>query len=260
MASGSQAPSLYLVKGQGVKQPPSLSLERHQYRQRIELYAERIRRTSDPDEIIGVLDQAVRETRALHDQEPAFEARRRAAEAERQIKALRAELDLVTALLREDPLTGALNRRGLCEGFERELSRTERQGAELSVVLLDLDNFKKLNDGYGHTTGDRALAHLTQVARKTLRPSDQFGRYGGEEFVAVLPEAGIDEAQACALRLQAALAGAPLEVAGGALPLTFSAGVARCRDQETFEQCLERADAALYAAKRAGKNRVKIAD
>lgn len=243
-----------------MKHPPSLAFERNQYRQRIEAYAERIRRARDPAEIVGVLDQALRETRALHDQEPAFEARRRAAEAERQIEALRAELGLVTALLREDPLTGALNRRGLREGFERESARTGRLGTDLSVILLDLDNFKKLNDEHGHAVGDRALAHVTQVARRTLRPSDQFGRFGGEEFVALLPEAGIEEARACALRLQAALAAAPLELGRSVLALTFSAGVARRRGDESFDQCLERADAALYGAKRAGKNRVKLAD
>src|SRR5262245_48940922 len=118
MPSDDEVPALRLVKSGAMhERPPTLPFERRQYRQRIEVYAERIRRARDPEEIVTVLDQALRETRALHDQEPAFEARRRAAEAERQIASLRAELDLVTALLREDPLTGALNRRGLREGF-----------------------------------------------------------------------------------------------------------------------------------------------
>jgi len=128
------------------------------------------------------------------------------------------------------------------------------------VVVLDLDRFKRLNDAHGHAAGDQALAHLCAVAARALRPSDVFGRIGGEEFAIVLPDAQREDARQCAMRLQSALAASPLEWAALQLPLTFSAGVALRAAGESFEACLRRADAALYAAKRGGRNRVRMAD
>jgi diguanylate cyclase len=230
-----------------------------QYLRRIETYAERIRRAADVTEIVGLLDQALRETRALQEAGEAEEARSRVAAAERQIKSLRAELELVRGLLHQDALTGALNRRGLAAAFERETARAERHGAALSVVALDLDHFKRLNDRHGHAAGDQAIVRVTEIAATALRPSDAFARIGGEEFALILAEAHLEEARLCALRLQAALAARPFEWNGARVALTFSAGVAQRRPGETLEQCLKRADAALYAAKRAGRNRVKTA-
>ena len=230
-----------------------------QYFQRIETYAERIRRAADITEIVGILDEALRETRALHDGEEAEEARYRAAAAERQIESLRAELELVRGLLHEDALTGALNRRGLAVAYEREAARAERHGAALSLIALDLDHFKRLNDRHGHAAGDQAIMRVAEVATSALRPSDAFARIGGEEFALVLADAHLEEARLCALRLQAALAATPMDWNAARIALTFSAGVAQRRPGETLEQCLGRADAALYAAKRAGRNRVKTA-
>ena len=116
-----------------------------------------------------------------------------------------------------------------------------------------------MNDRYGHAAGDRAISRLAEIAIGTLRPSDAFARTGGEEFALILSGAHLEEARLCALRLQAALAAAPLEWNSSRVALTFSAGVAERRAGETLEQCLKRADAALYAAKRAGRNRVKTA-
>ena len=239
------------------KRPAPARANAQRYRQRIEVYAERIRRAGGIAEIVGILDQALRETRVLHDQETSGEARLRAAEAEHQIAALRAELELVTGLLREDALTGSLNRRGLADAFEREAARAERGISPLALVLIDLDHFKRLNDAHGHAAGDQALMHFAVTAGRELRPSDLLARYGGEEFVIVLPDAQLDQAQFCAMRLQAALAAAPLEWNGAPIALTFSAGVVQRAAGETLDQCLSRADAALYAAKRAGRNRVK---
>ncbi|MCC7485322.1 MAG: GGDEF domain-containing protein [Burkholderiales bacterium] len=230
-----------------------------EYSRRIEAYACRIRASSDAAEIVGILDEALRETRALREDEAAEETRRRAADAEREIEALRAELELVRGLLHEDALTGALNRRGLAAAFEREVARAGRSGASLSIVAIDLDHFKKLNDRHGHAAGDRAIVRIAEVAAGALRPSDAFARVGGEEFALVLSEARLEEARLCALRLQAALAATPLEWNGARIALTFSAGVAEWRPGESLEQCLGRADTALYAAKRAGRNRVRAA-
>src|SRR5690606_2572761 len=96
--------------------------------------------------------------------------------------------------MRHDQLTGTLNRRGLEEVFEKEAARAQRRGSTLSIGLLDIDHFKKLNDTLGHHTGDAALVHLANVVRKHLRPQDVLARFGGEEFLILLPETETDDA------------------------------------------------------------------
>jgi diguanylate cyclase len=238
---------------------PAIPAAARAYQRSVERYANRIRRAKEPAEIVNLLDQALRETRALHAASEATDTRRRTEEAERQIAQLRAELALVTGLLNEDPLTGLLNRRGLVQGFEREAARAARHRCELSLILLDLDNFKRLNDTHGHAAGDQVLMHLAGVAGAALRSSDLLARYGGEEFVIVMGESRLEEARQCALRLQAALAAAPLAWNGARIPITFSAGVVQQLVGESLDDCLTRADEALYLAKNSGRKRVQTA-
>jgi len=167
-----------------------------------------------------------------------------------------AELEIALAEAREaasiDPLTGALNRRGFEQAFERELARSRRNGAGLALALIDLDNFKRLNDRHGHLAGDQALVHLVRVVHAALRPSDIFSRFGGEEFVLLLPETALADAEAAIARIQRQLAAQPLS--GREIVLTFSAGVVVQQAGESLAAFIARADAATYAAKRAGKN------
>jgi diguanylate cyclase len=177
-------------------------------------------------------------------------------EAEVEITKLHVELDRVSALARHDALTGVLNRRGLDETLQRELATARRKSQALCVSLLDVDNFKRLNDQLGHDAGDNALLHLTEVARMAIRPQDALARYGGEEFVIVLPDTVLVDAIAILTRLQRELTTRYFLNGKDKVLITFSAGVAQLGDEETMADALKRADAAMYLAKRTGKNRV----
>ena len=182
--------------------------------------------------------------------------RERAQATEAEIVKLHLELDRVSAQARHDPLTGALNRKGLDEALNRELSNMRRKDTPLCMALLDIDNFKKINDNLGHTTGDQALAHLAQVARESMRPQDTLARYGGEEFVLVLPDTPLDKGIEAMTRLQRELTKRFFLAGAEKVLITFSAGVAQVAPDEDGAAAIKRADQAMYMAKRAGKNRV----
>lgn len=169
-----------------------------------------------------------------------------------------AELEKALAEARDvactDPLTGALNRRGFEQACVCERARAQRDGKLLALALIDLDDFKELNDTAGHHVGDQVLVRLVELLHRSLRPSDVLCRFGGEEFVLLLPVRAVDEAQAAVARLLREFAAQ--RIAGIERPLTFSAGVVVQYADEGLESAIERADAATYAAKRAGKNRV----
>lgn len=153
-----------------------------------------------------------------------------------------------------DPLTGALNRRGFDKACQRELARARRSGYGVALAHIDLDDFKRLNDTLGHQAGDKALVHLVALLHKSIRPSDVLCRFGGEEFVLLLPDTTLDDAVSALSRFLN-------EFSAQAIPgtnsfMTFSAGVVFQDADESIEGAIQRADAATYAAKRAGKNRI----
>jgi diguanylate cyclase len=143
--------------------------------------------------------------------------------------------------------------------MERELARARRMGAPLCLALLDIDNFKTINDRLGHTAGDAALVHLTQVTREVMRPQDLLARYGGEEFVLILPDTTVANGVAAMTRLQRELTTRFFLQGTEKLLITFSAGVAQLGDGETSADAIRRADKSMYLAKRSGKNRVMAA-
>lgn len=156
-----------------------------------------------------------------------------------------------------DELTALYNRRYLVEWGAREFARARRYRHPLSAILLDIDHFKRVNDVYGHPVGDQVLRAVGRRIRENLRSIDLVGRYGGEEFVVLLPETGQDEAFLVAERLRRALCEIAVDTSGGSLEITVSLGVATVtEDCPDLPALLERADAAMYAAKRAGRNRV----
>jgi diguanylate cyclase len=143
--------------------------------------------------------------------------------------------------------------------MERELARAGRTGAPLCVALLDIDNFKAINDRLGHTAGDAALLHLTEVTHEIMRPQDLLARYGGEEFVLVLPDTTVASGIAAMTRLQRELTTRFFLQGNEKVLITFSAGVAQLGEGETSEDAIRRADQSMYLAKRSGKNRVMAA-
>jgi diguanylate cyclase (GGDEF)-like protein len=161
-----------------------------------------------------------------------------------------------------DHLTGALTRRGFIEQAEREIARSHRYGRPSTLVMLDLDHFKAVNDTYGHTTGDQVLNQIAKIAAVTLRPSDVFGRLGGEEFAMLLPETGGEEAHCLTERLRQAIADHPTSLTGGGtLRVTASFGVAPLTQALTsFPAWLQSADTMLYAAKTGGRNCTRLAE
>jgi diguanylate cyclase len=232
-----------------------------EYHDKIEACATRISQARDIAEVSAVLEEVMRETRNMqintarsHDDMNIM--RRRVSEAEHEVERLMSELSQASEMVRVDPLTGALNRKGMDEVMQREVARTRRQNAPLSLALLDLDNFKQINDQLGHRTGDMALQHLATVTRETLRPQDTLVRFGGEEFVIVLPDTGMEEAVKAMERVQRELTRRYFLADNNKLLITFSAGVSVLGANEEPADALRRADQAMYLAKRAGKNRV----
>lgn len=169
---------------------------------------------------------------------------------------IKIELDENRKMLGQDPLTGTDNRRSMESILEREIAHSRREGEPLAVAMIDLDHFKRINDQYGHAAGDAALIHLTTLANAVLRGNDAFIRYGGEEFVLVLPGTALQGGVFAAERLQSLLARRPLLYVDKRIAMTFSAGVAVLAPDEEQHRLLQRADAALYEAKRSGRNRV----
>lgn len=235
------------------------------YHDRIAANAARIAAARDIDEISSVLDEVMHDTRAIQDEARQSRdelqlAREQAKQAEQRIAELEHELDEAGRLMRHDQLTGVLNRRGLEEIFGKEIARTERRGTPFCVALLDIDNFKRLNDSFGHSTGDAALIHLVNVIRNNLRPNDTVARMGGEEFVILYPETELDEAAAALTRLQRELTREYFLADDRKLLITFSAGVTAWRPGEPAETVIARADSAMYDAKRGGRNKVVKAE
>lgn len=235
------------------------------YHHKIGLYSQKIGKTNNITELSHLLDDIMQDTRviqasALRSHEELIGTRKQVQESEAKIRRLEQELNQVSELVHQDQLTGALNRRGMDEAFEREATRADRSQTPLCIALLDIDNFKRLNDTLGHQAGDQALIHLSAVIKEALRPSDSVARYGGEEFVIILPETSLEEASATIERLQRELTKKFFMHENDRILVTFSAGVAMRAPEESQEDMIGRADKAMYQAKKTGKNRVIVAN
>jgi diguanylate cyclase len=234
------------------------------YHDKIERCAEKISQAEDISQLEDVLDEVTREMRVIQinakrSRDDLRATQQRIAVAEQRIGELQNELDLASQLVRHDHLTGAFNRCGLDEIYENETTRARRRRTPVCIALLDIDNFKKLNDSIGHDAGDAALIHLVTVIRETLRPQDTLARFGGEEFIILLPEISAENAGKVLVRVQRELTKRYFLANNEKLLITFSAGVTEIRPDDTQASAVKRADEATYTAKSSGKNRVVTA-
>lgn len=182
---------------------------------------------------------------------------------QRELHQKNAELERLSeeiqALARTDQLTGLLNRRGFFELGHREVALAKRFNKPLVAIMIDIDHFKSLNDTYGHATGDVVLREVAQRCSREVREVDVIGRYGGEEFSVLLPEANSGIGEVTAERLRSVVASSAFETEHGPLQVTISLGVAALNDQlGELDGLLDLADQALYTAKAAGRNRVSV--
>jgi diguanylate cyclase (GGDEF)-like protein len=160
-----------------------------------------------------------------------------------------------------DQLTGLYNRRLFIHLAEIELSKVQRSNLQLSLIVLDIDNFKKINDRYGHKCGDKALSHVAEILQLTVRPNDILSRWGGEEFIILLPDTDIDSAVLVAERLRLGIATQAIMCDKQAYNLTVTLGLAENKNNNSsLDSLIEQADHALYLGKAYGKNRSVIAD
>ncbi len=239
----------------------SIATSTGDYHGKIDIYTQKIAQAQHISELNTILDDVMRDTRsiqaeALKSRDEMLVAHKEAQEAEARIHQLESQLAEVSALASHDQLTNSLNRRGLDDVFVREQARSDRHGTALTIAMLDIDDFKKLNDTYGHEAGDEALIHIVRIIKDTLRSMDVVGRFGGEEFIVVLPDTPNMEAVEVVGRLQKELTKRIFMFNNQKLFITFSAGVATREPNEAMSEVIKRADEAMYKAKKTGKNRV----
>jgi diguanylate cyclase len=244
------------------------------FQQAVGRHAEAIAGAASLQAVAAVVHQMLADSREV---QAAIGASRQRLQAERdqaetlqtRVRELETELRRLADEVGTDPLTQVANRRGLSQAFEALSARALREASSgagvdpaavrLAVALIDIDNFKRLNDTLGHAAGDQALQALAAAVRERLRPDDRIARFGGEEFVLLLPGLPADEAQQVLTRLQRNLSTSLFMHDNQEVFVTFSAGVTAWRPEEPLELALERADEALYEAKRTGKNRTCVA-
>lgn len=155
-----------------------------------------------------------------------------------------------------DPLTGTGNRIALDNALHRECQLAERYSQSVSILMLDIDHFKQINDQYGHTAGDEVLKQIADTVRNVTRATDMTFRYGGEEFVVVLSKTDIAGAEIIADRIRQHISAKPFETQAGAIPVTASIGASKLNKSERIKDLFNRADQALYLAKNSGRNQV----
>ncbi|WP_460149864.1 GGDEF domain-containing protein [Pseudomonas sp. S3_A03] len=211
--------------------------------------------------LLGTMDEH-QQQRDQREQEVAARLKglaERVASMEQEAQGYREHLEVQRQKALIDPLTGLPNRAAWSERLDYEVNAWHQRGNSLSLAMLDLDHFKRINDGYGHLAGDKVLKIIANVLRKRLRPGDFIARFGGEEFVLLMPDSPLTDALTVGEVLRNAIEACPFHFKGEPVTITVSMGVAQFQPGERSELALKRADEALYRAKAAGRNQVQAA-
>lgn len=242
----------------------TLTESSNQFSSKLEVYIDEIQCASDLPTLTGTVRHLIDDTRAMYgvldgSKHDFTAAGIHAQELQQEISRLARELSSTSQQVMSDHLTKLLNRRGLERTFEELTSRCRSEGRRLSLALLDVDDFKKLNDAFGHQVGDAALQHLATLLAGKVRPGDLTARYGGEEFVILMPDVDGHAGGQVVRRIQRALSVDGFRHESEQIFMTFSAGIADVHADDTLSAVVARADSAMYAAKRDGKNGVHIA-
>lgn len=243
----------------------SFSQETDGFHNVIESSAKEIASANKIEDIRKTLDVVLKETKNIEEKSKAKKEelqsiKNDAEAAQNEISRLRKELEKSTELIRIDALTGILNRKGMNEALEKAEQIMGRTQKSFCLALIDIDNFKKLNDSLGHHAGDQALIHLANTVKLSLRPQDTLARYGGEEFVVILADTELETGINVMSRVQRELAKNTFIHEEHKITLTFSCGVSQVTNTLTGQAALIKADQAMYTAKQTGKNKVVGAD
>lgn len=213
--------------------------------------------TEEKQEILALLQIVSATAHSIHQSVEA--THQELVETQSALETMRSELQETRQQMMLDPLTGARNRFSMDITLNQEIARARRTQSKFSVALLDLDHFKSVNDNHGHDAGDQLLLYFTQLSKSVMRESDILFRYGGEEFLMLLPETELRGATFMLERLRAMLVKSPLKYKDQRIAARFSAGVAELQADEHGSHLLQRADRALYAAKNGGRNLIVAA-
>ncbi len=233
-----------------------------EFNSNLDSYAKQLQVVKDIHEIQVVRDLLLKETLSLKEHtsrmiDEVNQANQRVESANQKIEKLKKQMERIKQEVSIDPLTRVDNRRAFDAKIKQEFASFKRYGSKCSMIMIDIDHFKMVNDTYGHRTGDGVLRVVAGIIRKEIRDIDSLARYGGEEFTVILPHTELSSALEVAERLRAKVEESRFSYRGKQFSVTISLGVGEIREDDTLESFIQRVDAALYAAKNAGRNQVK---
>lgn len=238
-----------------------ISNETGDYHDKLEHFSGKVNQSNGIEDLSLLIDAIVQETMQVQKNVSVYRdviltSRAEVRSALRQVNQLETKLQEMNTKMHEDHLTGVLNRRGFDDAYQRAVSMANREHKPVCFALLDIDDFKKLNDTYGHDVGDNVLIYLVEAVKEIVRLEDIVSRYGGEEFTILLPNVALDQAATVIMRIRRHLTKKFFLYENKRILVTFSAGVAQYQPGETQPSLYKRADKALYIAKANGKNQV----